>query len=476
VSYFLVEDFAGGLDLRKSAVTAKPGGMRALRNAFVNPGGEAEQRRRFSLASTLPDATFGLAGIGGRLFVFGLVSPGSVSVQLPFVYQQLTGASIPGGETIGRILDTDIFATKLYVIAEFTDGTVLHFYDGAEITGAVGLTAKTHKTKVFKTDGELIRFSAINDPTDLVGTGSGLIDVTNADFGSADLIGLESCYDRLALFGTRHIQLWMMDPDPDLSAQIQVMANTGLIAPHATARYGSGDVLFLADTGIRSLRARDSSNAAVLNDIGSPIDNYIRELRRDLVVADIQKLQGLVDPLSGHVWFVWKDEILVLAYYPSSKITAWSVYDVGAVADYSTIAGNRIFLRAGDEVYVYGANISLGAEISNIVATLGSLAAEYDEAEVVLETPMLDFGRPATFKTFTGMDIACEGVWSIEINTNPTNLDAWALVATVSEATYSRSRVPIAGYSTHIALRLTASQGFSRLGAVGIHFEEADAE
>lgn len=35
------------------------------------------------------------------------------------------------------------------------------------------------------------------------------------------------------------------------------------------------DVFFLSESGIRSLRARDSSNAAFASDIGNPIDTLI---------------------------------------------------------------------------------------------------------------------------------------------------------------------------------------------------------
>jgi hypothetical protein len=480
VAYFLVEDFAGGIDLRKSPVTAKPNTVRQLSNGFVNPGGEIEQRRKFAVQYTLPAGCVGLAGLGGYVYTFGLAP--AVSVQLPFMYQQLTPSpALPGGVTISRILDRNLFGRKLYVIARFSDGVVRHFYDGAQVTDAkaLGLRGKTHKSKLYLANGSDLIFSAVNAPTDHTGTGAGILDLTNTDFGTADLIGLEAYYNQLACFGLRTIQLWQMDPDPAQNQIISVLGSIGLLGGNALTRYGNGDVLFLSDAGIRSLRARDSSGEAVQGDIGSPIDELVRELRRQIQPAELEKVVGFVEPNSGTVWFVWKNKAIVLSYYPAQSVTAWSTYDLGFDAEYVTIASNRVFIQGPNNVvYSYGAPAVMGVPIDPLTASLGSLAAEHDTSELLIETPMLDFNAPATFKTYTALDVACNGVLSIEANFNPDPnfANAWVTVATIYNNTYGQARVPMDGYSTHVAFRIKGDQGFSRLGALVIHYTPADAE
>ena len=58
--YILVEDFRGGLDNRRSNVTAQPGTLVTLKNAHINRGGEIEKRPAFVKLTDLPSNSFGL--------------------------------------------------------------------------------------------------------------------------------------------------------------------------------------------------------------------------------------------------------------------------------------------------------------------------------------------------------------------------------------------------------------------------------
>lgn len=469
--YLVVDDFSTGIDLRKSTVTSKQGTLRELRNAFVTAGGEIEKRKTLTLVSVLPaGATTGLAFRDNQIVVFGTAAaPGSLP---PYTtYEQLVPDG--GGVTITRVLDVAPFGSTLYVIAKFSDGSVRHFADGTEIVAMRnnGTAARAHKAKMHVVDGSNLRFSAINDPDDFAGTGSGIIDVTTHDTGTPTLVGLEPYYGLLALLGRTSVQLWSIDPDPAMNTIQQTLGNIGLVAPNAVSRYGNGDILFLSDTGVRSLRARDSSNAAVLNDIGSPIDKLIGQKRAILTPADAEKITALVDPLTGQFWLVWGNEVHVLSYYPNSKITAWSTFELPWTPDHVVLANSRILLRKGDEIFVYGSVPPSGSPLDPN-APLGTSAALYDATTVTVVTSMLDVQKPATNKNWQGIDLAVQGLWDVYVAPDYANPDVWTKIATVSAPTFGDHRVPLNMTSTHLSLKLVSQgTGFASISAVNLHFE-----
>jgi len=479
LAYVIIENFSQGVDLRKSDITSPPGSLRKLRNAFVNVGGEVEKRKAFTSVGSLPAGqTKGLAFRNNRLAVFGTLAAGSVGTLAPYTdYYQLIPSV--GGLTIDRVLDVSPFKGGLYVIARFSDTSVRHFYvNGAtanQVTsGSVaGTNARTHSTKQYVVDGRNLRFSAVGDSADFAGIGSGIIDVSEQDTGSTELVGIEQYYSYLALFARNAIQLWMMDPDPAKNSLIQTLGNIGLVAANAVAKYGNGDVLFLSDTGIRSLRARDSSSAAVLNDIGSPMDPKVAEKRAVLTPTAAEKLTALVDPLSGHWWLIWGDEVFVLAYYPNSKVTAWSIFEPPISVDYSTLANSRLVFRAGEELFVYGSVPASGSPFDPNVP-VGSSAALYDSAPVELELPPVDASKPATTKLWQALDVACEGTWAVYINPNPSQApNTWTLVSTVAGTTYGLDLLPIGIRSTHLAVKLVSqTTGVQRVARVVVHYED----
>lgn len=478
--YLIVEDFSGGIDLRKTAITSKPGTLRQLKNAFINAGGEIEKRKTFTSVGVLPTGdTFGLGFRNNRLAVFGTKAPGLVGTLPDYTdYYQLIPTDT--ARTIDRILDVSPYAGALYVIARLDNGSIAHFYvDGAtnnQIVGAAGTNARSHQMKMYVVDGRNLKFSALDDPEDLAGVGSGTIDVTAQDADSTELVGIEQYYSYLLLMARNTVQIWQMDADPANNALVQVLGAIGLVAPNAAARYGNGDVLMLTDTGIRSLRARDSSNAAILNDIGSPIDARISERRATLTPAAAEKIVATVDPLSGHFWLVWGSETYVLAYYPNSKVTAWSVFVPPVSVDYTTIANSRLAFRAGENLYVYGSVPPSGSPFDPNVP-VGSSAALYDGSIVEVELPPIDVSQPASDKSWTALDIAGEGAWQVFVNPDPTQIDAWTLVANVNGTTYGAGAIPLGMRSTHLGVKLVSvGTGRHRLSRVVVHYEDGSKD
>lgn len=480
MAYQLIEDFAAGLDLRKSAITSKPGTLRQLTNGFVNAGGEIEKRETFALFGTLPADTHGLAFNGDNLVVFGTVDPGSLGALPAYVeYQQLVPDPATA-ETIDKILDVEWFATNHFVVARFTDGSVKGFYNGAEVTDAnfAGTNVKAHSAKMYAVDGPNVRFSAVGSATDwgngVGGSGHGIIDVTVEDTDGTDLVGMADYYGQLALFGRKSIQVWAMDPDPALNTRVQTLGNIGLVAPHAAARYGSGDVLFLSDTGIRSLRARNSSNAASLTDIGSPIDRLLATKRLSLTSAIRENIRAFVEPLSGRFWLVWQDEIFVLSHYPDTKITAWSKFQRTLDADAVCVANSRIAVRTGNDIQLYGALPGQG--INPFLPDAPTGVKAYDSEACTVETPFLDVGSPGTKKSWTGIDLSVEGTWDVFVNPDYQSGGPWTKVASVGSASWQHGRIPLNMRSTHLGVRLVSTGGGANtLASLALHYTAGES-
>lgn len=477
--YVMVDDFQAGIDRRKSALTAPPGSLRQLRNAIVTSGGEIEKAQVFaSLGALPPGETQGLAFDGTNLVVFGLAAAPTGALPNYVTYQQLTPSV--SGLTLLRVLDVERFTSLLYVVAETSDNVIRHFYNGAEVPAAevVGNSITAHKQKLYATDGENLRFSAIRDATDwTTGVGNGIIDVTQEASDGARLVGVEPYYNFLALFARTHVQIWGMDPDPAANALQQTLSNIGLVGRHAVARYGTGDVLFLSDTGIRSLRARDSSNAASVNDVGSPVDALTLARRATLTAQEAAKITALVDPLSGRFWLIWGREIFVLSTYPNARISAWSLLDTGTPVDAAITANSRIVTRIGDEIFLYGLPPAVSENPFDPNVALNVSASSYDASEVLVETPFFDAAEPATSKRWTGIDVTCEGTWQIEVNPDPiSDIETWVSVGRVTQATWGLGRVPIDFQTHHLAVRLrSTNNGFARLSNMALHFETGEA-
>jgi len=165
----IIENFARGLDTRRSELTTALGVLTALRNAHINQGAEIEKRKAFvpqlradhvvadlMVSAIKPTAasgvtkTFGLVALRDYMVIFGGdFNQDGLWPEVPFRYQQLC---YPGTEA--EVMNPDVkaidivyataFNNKTFVIAvmqdrrhvgDATQGIVLNcFYDGALVT------------------------------------------------------------------------------------------------------------------------------------------------------------------------------------------------------------------------------------------------------------------------------------------------------------------------------------------------------
>lgn len=326
-----------------------------------------------------------------------------------------------------------------------------------------GEFVKTIGSKVYSTSGPNMHFSGIKIPTGWTtdNVGAGFIDMSSETSGSEQLVALAKYQNSVAVFAETVIQIWYVDPDPTLNKQSQVLNNTGTGSPKSVTQFGDNDLFYLNESGLRSLRARDASNAASTTDIGSPVDPLITDVLSNLSADARQNIIGLIEPRDGRFWLIMGDRIFVFSFFSGASVSAWSEYLPGFNVDEALVFGRRVYLRSGDTIYVYG---GLGNDLT------------YDDTEAVAQIPYLDADKPWKVKTITGVDVAAQGSWKIFTAMNPNNLEAQDAIGTVSnviaDTTFNDGRIAAQGQSTHFSLIFKSQgSGYGKIGSCVIHFE-----
>ena len=126
-----IKDIKGGLDTRRMPETLTGGAAILAQDGHVNRGGEFEQRAAFVDTYDLPAGlTVSLGANATGIYVFG--SGAAPVMPRGVTYQQLAH---PDGVTpIVRVISSDLFQSKIYAVAEYSDGSIHHFYDGTLVT------------------------------------------------------------------------------------------------------------------------------------------------------------------------------------------------------------------------------------------------------------------------------------------------------------------------------------------------------
>jgi hypothetical protein len=458
VPYFTIENFAAGLDLRRSPLAAPAGTLRSLKNLHITPGGEIEKRYAFTKIKSVDPESKGLIELLQNIYVFGPNGPGQIDPSGPFD----VGTLMLNTPNISAIIDHDLFDNKAFAIVQTDDvGTIMRFYDGNSVPGANGLYCRTYKTKMHTVAGSVLYFSAVGAADDWGGTGSGSIDLSLEDSDMTDCQGLEVYYNNLAIMSETATQLWTIDPDPLQNTYQQTLRQAGTIAPKSVLQYGSGDVLYVAPDGVRSLRARNASLAAAVSDIGSPLDPVMQDLFRSQGKAFLNPTISLLQPVAGRFWIILPDRIYILSAFPGPKITAWSEYDPGFTITAAASSQQRVYVRDdADNVYVFG-----GTDPTQPI---------FDTSPVEAVLPYHGGDQPATFKKFHGLDAICEGEWDVYASFDPTT-GAEDYIGKLIGPTFLQGRIPMEGHGTHISLRLrSTSDGPLTLSNMIVHYDLAE--
>jgi hypothetical protein len=330
---------------------------------------------------------------------------------------------------------------------------------------ATGYSLMVFLRRVWSTAGSLWEYSKLNtfnnwnDAT--AATGSGFLNISNEAEGSEPLVGGGVYLNFGAIFSRRNCRIYNLSTDATTFSIAQAIDGVGALAARAICTYGAEDLIFLDETGIRSLRARDALTTANVNDIGVAIDSFVRAHIDATPNAVVRRAVAIIEPRDGRLWLALDNRIYVLSFFPGSEISAWTYFEPGfSVSDFAR-AYNQLYVRAGDTVYLYG----------------GATGQDYPLAGELPADVALPFaaGTPPKAQICEGIDIASSGEWIVDTLTDPNNENVTIRGGILDGITYGDADIATPGRFTHIALRLRCvAAGPATISNVTIHHDGAE--
>jgi hypothetical protein len=329
----------------------------------------------------------------------------------------------------------------------------------------LGTFAVAHNRRMYTTDNTLLRFSMIDNPAryDTLNDTGGFIDHSTIANEKPILVSAADYQEGLAVFGLRHVFVWHTDPLPASFFKKQVLHNTGTASPHSVTPYSESEVMYLDRSGIRSLRSRSGVDTAYSGDLGNLIDRLVRAKMKSMTLEEkYEQVFGEVEPNSGRLWMAMKDVIYVLSYFPDTRIAGWTWYDNTAYpVDMLNANYEGIYWRSGNSIIAYG----------------GLTGDVFDATEAVVRVPYIDGDKPATRKSWTGIDLAVLGTWQIKAGFDATVPTALDLIANLTKSTYAQQKISVNGDAPSMSLELRSDYlGPARVGNATVHYIDEDAD
>jgi hypothetical protein len=347
----------------------------------------------------------------------------------------------------------------------------------------------TFRDKVYAACDTFLAFSAIGEPSqfqdrqvvggeDADAPGNGYI-VPGNNYGTPETIKAMAIYqNRMAVINRNSTQIWSMQPDPAANEQVQILENLGTFAPLSVQPMGTLDVMMLTDTGVRSLRVRDSSNSAIVVDVGTPVDWTIQQHLAELTEDEKATACAVVEPSSNRYWLflpagdTYVASIYVLSYFPSVNVSAWSTY----LPTYRAAGVNTPFIP---QKFVVKDGRVYARTTNGLIAYGGSDGNSYDACGMTVETPWMDAKTPATRKHSKAIDVSCQGNWAVSVGMDPYSgtLDSvYTRDNDTNAASFGLGQIPFYAQGTHLKFRLVeAGTDYARFSSIAFHFNQAEA-
>lgn len=296
--------FDGGLLLARPSSVAPANSLAKLVNMDVQPGGWLRSRAKFKPAPgsfALGPQWKGLESNGGYLWTFSCWNVASTGLVNSIVNTETndrlvyafysTGAGGNFADAVtARLLGVTRWNNGFLAVVSPNNGTTnygvlfsvntgTHTVTGVNVpdvnmpkTGQ--MVTETGRIYAVSDDGQAVRYCKVGDPTDWTAAGNaGFLPVAQ-HFGSGQRVyGLGLYQGKLAVFTDQSIQLWVIDPNPTAMVLDRVIDGVGT-RHHSSIISLYGDLLFLSESGVRSLTTLSSALFPTDVDVGLPIKKF----------------------------------------------------------------------------------------------------------------------------------------------------------------------------------------------------------
>ena len=478
------EDFRTGLDRRKSQEVSDLRSLQECKNAYVTTGYAVSKRpglENLHNATALATTFKGLYIHDRKLvtvthttgFVappalagYGIAPPINATLEV-LVCENPDDAA----DTIVRVWHISSFNRKLYVVVEYTSGTIRHFFGtltelksgthapisdvNCPNTKSVAVSA----SKVFAigtnaTGQAYVKYSATEDPTDwsspddASGTLGLPVGLESGD--DDDIIAVGTYRGDLLAFMTNNIQLWKTDPDPTQISLETVIDNAYITFTDSQAPIGQ-DTVFLNDGGFFAAGQLLYTDRMDTGDIGSQITS--------VVGPKISADAATNEPVAVH-WAALnqymcaiKDEIFVLSASPSAQLQAWSQYTLptGFVVEdmisFREFCFCKITTPGGSFIYSFNPEKTIDDTYSAATSAI----------DVHIQSAYQSLGAQGRWKKIYGMDALFTGTANVQHRWDARTPSEKTTAVSLSSDTRPGPMIPVELMTTEISFDITKS-------------------
>jgi hypothetical protein len=503
VALITFDRFDGGLLLARPSSSAPANSLSELFNMDVQPGGWLRCRpswRRTSNAAQIPrTGVHGLYSNGGYLWAFG----GTLPPIAGFVSQ---------GANLGGYLDVDP-EVRMYigahssVFGEVTDADVIlgvtpwgngllvswwtELWGEQRILYTVNSAATLVKTVI--TDSNCPRsgmmVTANNRIYAVSNDGQSVRFCKSQHFGAGRrAYGLGMYQGQLAVFTDQSIQLWNIDPDPSAMALDRVIGGAGT-RHHNSLVSLNGDLLFLSESGVRSLTTQGNALLPLDVDVGLPVRPVTPSPELPVIGGSVpyQNTLALAASPFAQFWIAapgyWSinsstpgpEGWVAWSYSRQAKLNAWAAHGAGtgnrARLRGWTVFSNAVYMRHAHDDYLY----VMRPDVYDAEQAMAQ------RAPYTAQTQWLDFGKPGKRKSVYGLDFDGKNVDNISILTAINGSREGVLAETINVGanqfgwTYSGEMLPVAVDGTEFKLGFAGSAAAEiQINRVTLHFDEIE--
>jgi hypothetical protein len=289
-----------------------------------------------------------------------------------------------------------------------------------------------------------VYYSVFLDPSDLSSTGSGAINIEKVIPGNDEIVALAEHNNSLIIFCRNNIVVYNSADDIDNIALADTIVGIGCIARDSVQTIGT-DLIFLSNSGLRSLGRTIQEKSAPLRDLSKNIrDNFLTVINaenKDNIKSVYFEPDAFYLLATSAVTYCFD----VRAYLEdgSSRVTTWDTIDPLSLL---ATKDRRLLLGKTDGIALYN-----GYQDNSNSYTFSYY------------TPYLDFGDPSLTKfpkkmivTVLGSNVTFDVKWAFDYSSDYSILQDTSTAADVAE--YGIAEYNIGEYSSSIAIEQLQQQ------------------